>query len=132
VNRNQDIFRFFKSMIAFRKAHPSLGRSRFSREEISWYGVGQAADLSYNSHTLSFCLRGASQQDSDLYVMINAFWQDLDFTVQEGQPGEWKRIADTGLPSPSDFIESSAAVPLTNATYQVKSRSVVVLERTRQ
>jgi len=26
---NEDIFRFFKNMIAFRKNHPSLSRSRF-------------------------------------------------------------------------------------------------------
>jgi glycogen operon protein len=39
LEANQDIFRFFKSMIAFRKAHPSLCRSRFWREDISWYGL---------------------------------------------------------------------------------------------
>ena len=128
LNRNQDIFRFFKSMIALRKAHPSLSRSRFSREDISWYGVGKAVDFSYESHTLAFCLRGASQQDKDFYVMINAFWQDLDFTVQEGQPAQWKRIVDTGLPSPSDFANPNEALPLVNAAYRVKARSIVVLQ----
>ena len=29
LKTNQDIFRFFKGMIAFRKSHPSLCRSRF-------------------------------------------------------------------------------------------------------
>ena len=37
---NQDVFRFFRSMIGFRKAHPSLGRSRFWREDVRWYGTG--------------------------------------------------------------------------------------------
>ena len=39
LRANEDIFRFFKSMIAFRKNHPSLSRSRFWREDVSWYGV---------------------------------------------------------------------------------------------
>jgi len=29
--RNRDVFRFFQRMIAFRKAHPSIGRGRFWR-----------------------------------------------------------------------------------------------------
>ena len=46
LQANQDIFRFFKSMIAFRKNHPTLSRSRFWREDVAWYGTGSAADLS--------------------------------------------------------------------------------------
>lgn len=73
---------------AFRKAHPSLGRSRFWREDVRWHGAGPEADRSHASHSLAFFLRGASQGDDDLYVMINAWWQDLEFTLQEGrQPG---------------------------------------------
>jgi len=59
-------------MIAFRKTHPSLGRSRFWREDIHWYGVGPAVDRSPWSHSLAFYLHGSSQQDTDLYVMVNA------------------------------------------------------------
>ncbi len=36
---NQDVFRFFCCMIGFRKAHPSLCRSRFWREDVRWYGT---------------------------------------------------------------------------------------------
>jgi isoamylase len=35
LEKNRDIFRFIKGMIAFRKARPSLGRSRFWREDVS-------------------------------------------------------------------------------------------------
>jgi glycogen operon protein len=37
LRANPDIFRFFQLMIAFRKAHPSLARSRFWREDVRWY-----------------------------------------------------------------------------------------------
>ncbi|HWY71325.1 MAG TPA: isoamylase [Terriglobales bacterium] len=129
LRTNQDIFRFFKSMIAFRKSHPSLSRSRFWREDVVWYGTGPMADLSHDSRSLAFCLHGASQNDDDIYVVINAFWEELEFNVQEGRAQEWKRIVDTSLASPDDF--SDKGVPLQNATYRVAPRSVVVLLRQR-
>ncbi len=116
-------------MIAFRKAHPSLGRSRFWREDIRWYGVGTEVDSSHHSHSLAFCLHGASQGDQDIYVMINAYWQDLVFTIQEGVFDEWHRVADTSLESPNDIVEPGEEEPLQNLHYNVKARSVAVLIR---
>ena len=119
LKANQDIFRFFKGMIAFRKSHPSLCRSRFWREDISWYGVGPTVDLSPESRSLAFCLHGASQGDDDIYVMINAYWQELQFQIQEGAPQDWVRIVDTDLPSPHDFSEcwfTAAAVDLSSSS----------------
>ena len=130
LRANADIFRFFKDMIAFRKAHPSLSRSRFWREDVSWYGTTASADLSTDSHSLAFCLHGASQDDDDIYVMINAYWEPLDFHVQEGTPKEWKRVVDTSSASPDDF--SGAGVVLDQAKYVVTARSIVVLVRPRK
>ena len=124
---NQDIFRFFKKMIAFRKSHPSLCRSRFWRKDVSWYGTGSAVDLSSDSHTLAFCLHGASQADDDIYVMINAYWDELQFQIQEGTPQDWLRVVDTSLPSPEDFSEPG--LPLRCSTYNLAPRSIVVLVR---
>jgi isoamylase len=125
---NQDIWRFFKQMIAFRKVHRSLGRSRFWREDIRWYGVGPGVDTSYQSHSLAFCLHGDSQRDVDLYVMINKHWEDLTFTIQEGESGQWRRVIDTSLDSPDDFCGPGVEVCVTS-TYVVRARSVVVLIR---
>ncbi len=127
LQSNKDIFQFFKKMIVFRKNHPSLGRSRFWREDVSWYGVGPMVDFSHNSHSLAFCLHGASQGDDDIYAMINAYWEELEFNVQEGTAQEWKRIVDTSLPSPDDF--SDDGIPLERAKYVLAPRSIVVLCR---
>jgi glycogen operon protein len=129
LGKNRDIFRFFKNMIAFRKAHPSLGRSRFWRGDVRWYGVGEAPDLAFDSHTLAFCLHGASQNDDDIYVMINAYWQALRFVVQEGQPQEWFRVVDTSLATPADFCEPGTEQRLQSLDYRVGPRSTVVLIR---
>jgi len=96
---------------------------------VHWYGVGDTPDLSFNSHTLAYCLHGASQTDNDLCVMVNAFWEDLTFVVQEGEAKDWLRVVDTSLPSPSDFCEPRATKALTSQSYRVKARSVVVLAR---
>lgn len=127
LESNQDIFRFFKGMIAFRKSHLSLSRSRFWRKDVAWYGTDTAADLSPNSHSLAFCLHGASQNDHDIYVMINAYWDNLEFQVQEGAASEWTRIVDTALPTPNDFSDSGE--PLRTLNYSMAPRSVVVLLR---
>ena len=127
LRRNQDIHRFFKQAIAFRKAHPSLGRSRFWREDVRWHGVGPTPDLSRDSRSVAFCLRGGSQGDRDLYVMVNAYWESLVFTIQSGPPDRWARVIDTGRESPDDFCEEGAEIPVTSPTYHLQPRSVVAL-----
>ncbi len=129
LQKNGDVFRFFKKMIAFRKANPSIARSHYWREDVHWYGVIAGPDWSYDSRSLAFFLNGASRGDNDLYVMINACWQDLIFTVQEGEANEWFRVVDTSLPSPADFLEEQMEEQLRSRQYEVKGRSVVILVR---
>jgi hypothetical protein len=62
--------------------------------------------------------------------MINAYWENLNFTIQEGKAGDWLRVADTSMPSPSDFFEAGQEKALSSLSYDVKARSVVVLLHT--
>ena len=129
LQKNQDIVRFFTLRIAFRKTHPFLGRSRFWREDIHWYGVGTEVDRSLWSHSLAFCLHGSPQQDTDLYVMVNAYTEDLHFIIQEGRASDWLRVVDTSFLPPDDFTDPGLEIRLQNLDYQVKARSIVVLIR---
>ena len=126
---NRDLFRFFKCMIAFRKSHPSIGRDRYWRKDVQWYGTNGNVDFSPDSRFFAFHLSGGSLGDNDLYVMINAFWKDLQFSVQEGHAGEWRRVVDTGLPSPHDIAETGKEERVPNLRYTVGGRSIVVLLR---
>jgi glycogen operon protein len=108
-----------------------LGRSRFWREDVRWHGVGPATDTSADSRTLAYCLHGASQGDDDLYVMINAWQEPLAFEIQEGTPGEWRRVIDTARESPDDVREAGDEAPVPSRAYVVSPRSVVVLVRPR-
>ena len=129
LQSHRDIFCFFQKMIGFRKGHPSLARSVFWRDDVKWYGVDKEPDWSYESRSLAYCLHGKAVSDSDLYVMINAYWEPLTFTIQEGTLGEWKRVVDTYADSPDDFVDPATASVLSSLEYAVQPRSVVVLVR---
>ena len=127
LGANAGIFRFFKQMIAFRKAHPSLARSRFWREDVRWYGVDRDVDLGADSHSLAFALHGGAEGDVDIYVMINAWSQALSFQVQEQSARGWWRVIDTSLDSPFDILEPGNESLLRSIQVQVPARTIVVL-----
>jgi isoamylase len=129
LEKNREILRFFKFMIAFRKAHPSIGRPTFWREDVTWHGVNGPVDFGSESRCLAYLLRGASIGDDDLYVMINGHWEDRDFTVPEGRPSDWLRVVDTARPSPDDVAEPGRERRLEAASYKVGARSIVVLRK---
>jgi glycogen operon protein len=131
LQENDEFFRFFRLMIAFRKAHPTLCRSRFWREDIRWYGTGRHVDMSRKSQHLAYHLDGASQQDDDLYVMINGEQREKSFTIQRGQPTDWRRVIDSARKSPDDIREAGKEAAIRSDTYRVKARSIVVLIRRR-
>ncbi|WP_347158684.1 hypothetical protein [Pontibacter chitinilyticus] len=102
-----DHYEFIKKVIAFRKAHPSLGRSRFWRSDVRWYGTDGAIDMSAESHSMAFFLSGKSLGDQDLYVMVNAHWESKEFKFMEAGP--WFRMVVTNLPPPDDFATAPGA-----------------------
>jgi glycogen operon protein len=127
LHRHSDIFRFVKLMISFRKAHPTICRSKFWREEIRWRGVGPATDMSFPSRSLAYYLSGKSYQDLDLYVMINAYSEPLTFTIFDGLQKPWSRIVDTSFESPQDILPPGSEVTVVGSKYLVGPRSIVVL-----
>jgi isoamylase len=129
LEQNREVFRFFKEMISFRKSHPSIGRATFWREDVKWYGPDGPVDFGSESRRLAYLLCGEKVNDEDLYVMINAHWEDKDFHVQEGQPGDWRRVVDTARKSPDDICEPGHEPKLESAKYTVRAHSVVVLLR---
>ena len=129
LKANRDYFRFVKGMIAFRKDHPSIARSQFWREDVSWYGAtGKQPDFSPAGHTLAYCLRGGSLNDNNIYIMVNASASDITFQIQEGTAANWLLVADTSIPAPGDFVEPSERKQVVSSDYPVAGRSVVVLQ----
>ena len=69
-------------------------------------------DLGYFLHSLAFCLHGGGSQHD---------------RIQQGDVGDWMRVADTSMPSPFDLLESGKEKALESLNYDVKASSIVVL-----
>ena len=129
-----EICRFVQQMIAFRKAHPTLSQPTFysgaigqrGRPDISWHGtrLGSPGFDDPLARALACTIAGTGRS-GDLHVMINTFWEPLDFEVPTGEG--WHVVIDTFAASPHD-IGSPNPVLAGDSTYQVQARSIVVLE----
>src|SRR5204863_4117782 len=73
--------------------HPTIGRATFWREDVKWFGPDGPVDFGPESRCLAYVLCGASVSDDDLYVMINAHWEDRLFKLQvENARSEERRV----------------------------------------
>jgi len=143
LEKNADLFKFFKDCIAFRKAHPVLRNpDHFQNRDyvgsgypdISWHGTkAWYADWSTN-HTIAFLLCGkhAKQglvEDNYIYVAMNMHWETQWFEIP-GLPSDrqWKIFANTGANSPEDSWEPGTEPLLENQNgLLLRDRSVVIL-----
>lgn len=123
-----DIFNFFKRMIAFRAAHPSIGRSRFWRSDVQWFGPAGNMDYGSEVKTFAFYLKGQNAEqhidDKDIYVMINSYWKAVEFTFQVAA-GDWFRVVNTGLDAPNDIIDENQE-KISGSQYLIGPRSIAV------
>ncbi len=137
VRQNQDTFRFFKEMIAFRSRHPTVHRSTFFAGkvnergllDIAWHGCKLNAPGWFDSSSsmLAFTL-GGFDGDDDVHVMLNMSSQDLDFEMPPVPGRHWRRAIDTSLPSPQDIALSGDEIDIKpDDHYRVNAHSVVVL-----
>jgi isoamylase len=123
---NAGMVRFVTAMIAFRKAHPSIARSRFWRDDVAWFGAsGDGVD----PHALQvvYTLRGENTGDSDLCVMVNGGAEACHFTIPGHAAGPWRRAVDTARPEPDDINSPGSEPPVEGAELELAARSVVVL-----
>jgi glycogen operon protein len=122
-----DIFEFVREMIAFRKSHPSISRSRFWRGDVRWYGTGHLVNMSSESRQLAYCLHGESQSDKDIYVMINAGSESIEFGIQEWAFEKWRLAVDTSCASLSELASRPESQCVVTPTWNSPARSVCVL-----
>ncbi len=136
---NQDLLRFFRILIRFRKTHPNLRRSRFEVDtingidEMSWHGERlQKPQWDEKSRSLALYLAGnpaAEPPTKDLYILFNASDKSQRFELPLLSHGlRWFTVADTFKASPDDICEEGKEILLHNQRYYTaRSRSVVLL-----
>ncbi|MFN8530463.1 MAG: glycogen debranching protein GlgX [Anaerolineae bacterium] len=143
VEKNQEIFRFHKNMIAFRHRHPVLRHGYHLRGEdyqnagipdISWFDVDLAPDTPVSERlTLAFLLsgkhaKGGLANDDDLFVAMNMHWEDQYFSLPHLPGKRWHVFVNTGVDAPYDICEPGQEVVLSDQdNLMLTSRSVVIL-----
>jgi glycogen operon protein len=137
LEKHAEIYLFVKNLIAFSDRHEVFQEKRFwikseksSSAHVRWHGtrLGQP-DFGEHSHSLAYELLHPDT-DGHIMVMLNAYWESIVFEVPpipRAEDKKWRKIIDTALPSPDDFIDSPEAPLVTDGRCTVKERSVVVL-----
>ncbi|MFH0990042.1 MAG: glycogen debranching protein GlgX [bacterium] len=136
LQKNADLFRFVKGLIAFRKRYSFFRPHSYFKEDetypaILWHGVSlHHPDWNDNSHALAMEVRD-KEAGSNFFMIMNAFWEELKFAVPANESGKgWSRVIDTSLPSPDDIVEEEKLVLLDDQSYyRVSARSLVLLIR---
>ena len=138
LESNRAVFRYFQRMIAFRKAHPALWQPYFYRGETNQRGL---ADITWHGTKLNSpgfgdpaaralaCTIAGFGDSEDLHVMMNMFWEPLDFEVPADPGRGWHLAIDTFADSPSDIADVGQEAVFTGQRCQVQGRSIVVLSR---
>jgi glycogen operon protein len=96
--------------------------------ERTWHGIklGQP-DWSPASHTLALLVE-AHGRKLLLYLIVNGYWEPLDFELPPACDGNcWRRWIDTSLESPNDIVEWQTAPSVPASSYSTGPRSVIVL-----
>lgn len=136
VERYSDIYRFFKGLIEFRKAHPALRSAQFfdgrvnerGVTAISWHGceIDKPGWDDGECRVLACTLAGFDGDD-DLHLIFNMDQCGLEFELPIIPGRRWFRAIDTSLPAPDDLAEEGKEVLITTSTYYANYRSCVVL-----
>ncbi|HNY20963.1 MAG TPA: glycogen debranching enzyme, partial [Treponemataceae bacterium] len=142
---HDDVFRFARETIKFRKQHPAFHRPEFltgknesshSAPDITWFDEsGNAPNWATMEHFIAYRLVGSrasvitDRDDCDFFVMFNSSLKDITVKVCPPLPGKkWFRVIDTSFDSPQDVLEAGTEEMLPNQEkYVILARSSVVL-----
>lgn len=135
LEKNQDLFRFFQGMIAFRKAHPALRRASPQSAEgypaTSLHGTDAwRFDASPENRIVGVLFTGktASGKDDFIYLGINAHWQPCDIWLPELPAGtRWYVFANTDKEEGEDLFAEPDRMPPVGQKITLGARSVMVL-----
>ena len=137
VRQQTGLYRFVE-LLAARRALRKMDseRQRLSLNQLlrgankAWHGVKlHQPDWSEQSHSLAFSAQ-LPEENLSFHLIFNAYWEPLEFELPAGMHAAghpWRRWIDTSLESPNDIQDWPTASVVTERTYRVGARSLVVL-----
>jgi isoamylase len=92
-----------------------------------WHGVKlNHPDWGDGSHSVALYAE-VKREGMRFHLILNAYWEPLEFELPRLESGKWRRWIDTALDSPNDIVPWKTAPPIQGATYRAEARSVVML-----
>lgn len=134
LDKHADVQRFV-SLLCARRAQRDVEheQKRVSITEMlreaneSWHGV-KLNQPDWGDASRSIALTGELKQDGLIFhLMLNAFWEPLEFELPRLEGTTWRRWIDTALESPNDIQTWDKSPVWKESTYRVADRSVVML-----
>ena len=122
-------YRFYRSLIQFRKAHPYLSRETFlDDKDITWHGLSpQNPDWGNDNGFVAFTIN--SEQGPDLYIAFNASHQAQTLNFPAAAQGkQWHWIVNTHNLPPDDFIDEDHLQYIIQGTFRIHSYSAIMLK----
>jgi len=136
LERNEETYHFFRKIIEFRKTHPILHLPRFfsgdvnrrGLKDISWHGtrLNSPGWSDADARALAFTL-GGFDGDPDMHVMMNMYWDNLEFDIPVIPGTKWYKKIDTSEQSPCDVADQGSEKLYSGNTLKISGRSIVVL-----
>lgn len=133
LETNQELFGFFRYMIAFRKKHrvirKDLDAGSFGFPNTSIHGLTPwTPDTSPESRTVCVMFAGfdaENQKEDVVYVAVNPYWRTLELVLPELPDGvRWHIAVNTGDPAHTTFPEGQ--MPMADGSVLLGGRSVIV------
>jgi glycogen operon protein len=134
VNRHADMHRFVRLLIERRLLRTvEYERRRTTLNALieqghkAWHGVRlNQPDWSDGSRSVALSAR-LRKEELHFHLILNAFWEPLDFELPKPMSGTWRRWIDTSLDSPDDIVPWQEAPVIPADAYRAGARSVVLL-----
>ncbi len=130
LDRNRDLFRFVKGMIAFRRRHPVLSSERFYRpEDLTWFNAfGWTPDWSADA-ALGCRVHDSVGSDRELCLLFNPTPEVVSFVLPHAPCDQvWHKAIDTAAPASSEVCHPGQEIPLFEQTsILIAEHSLMVL-----
>ncbi|MEC4748139.1 alpha-amylase family glycosyl hydrolase [Methylomicrobium sp. Wu6] len=139
VEKNRDMLRFVKELIALRRRHPNLNRGEFFTGEevpgrglrdISWHGyrLDEPLWFDYSAQFLAYTLAGLTGEEEDVHVILNMSERVVEVPLPKIPGRKWHQALDTSRTGPDDIMPRDRQKPFEGSSYLIPRRTVAVFE----
>ena len=135
LEKNKDLFEFFKFMIAFRKKHPvihkQLPTSVCGMDSIHTHNLNaEETDIPRDARTFCVSFAGYDKEkgkDDLIYVAVNTFWEDVTITLPNlHRRGAWHLSVNTYGDGNGQYCFPEGQEVRIDRSFVMRPRSVAV------